>query len=249
MTHQRFSTVGAFSLAVAMGSACHGDGASTTDDGPGDDAATLADDSGDDAPDGSASADGPDSGVDDASDAGDDADTGGSTDDGSSDSGGIQPGECGAIATFEDGLAPTAEIHVATDGSDGGGCGSMESPCATIEGAAAQAAPVTAIRVHAGTYAGGMNLAGLAGSEGAPIWIGGAPVWFAQDAPEQSDPGLPVPESDGLVGVDPMLGEDRSIGADSPAAGAGLVVRGLRGDHRGECWGEPPSIGAFEVGG
>lgn len=72
-------------------------------------------------------------------------------------------------------------------------------------------------------------------------------LWYAADAPDQSDPGLPVPETGAVIGLDPGLADDRSITADSPAAGAGLEIAGLRGDHRGSCWATPPSIGAFEI--
>lgn len=85
------------------------------------------------------------------------------------------PGACGATPTFEDGQAPSAELHVATDGADGPGCGAADSPCATVGAAASQATPGTAIRVHAGTYAGGDFIAGLDGQADAPIWLGGAP--------------------------------------------------------------------------
>jgi hypothetical protein len=85
------------------------------------------------------------------------------------------PGACGATPTFEDGLVPTAELHVATDGADSPGCGAAAAPCATLEAAAAQATPGTAIRIHEGTYAGDGFIAGLTGQVDAPIWIGGAP--------------------------------------------------------------------------
>ncbi len=439
-----------------------------------------------------------------------DPDTGETTD-----TGDPPVGECGAIATFEDGATPSAELHVAVDGNDGGGCGAEASPCASIEGALAGASPGTAIRIHAGTYPGGAYVSGVAGTADAPIWIGGAPgearpvfegggtamqlsgvrylvlhdlevrnmsdnginvddggavddpeatrglvirgvfihdigtgnndclklsgvnefavvgnefsacggeaagsaidhvgchqgavafnhfhdlqasgnsvqtkggsedieihgnrfenageravnmggstgfeffrppldpnatnaeardirvtsnvfvgsfspvalvgctgclvanntmidpehwvfrvlqetestgeytfapsgentisnnvvvysralvgvvvnvgggtapetftfsnnLWYAEDAPEQSDPALPAPESGGLVGVDPLLADDFSIGADSPAAGAGVTIAGARGDHLGRCWADPPSIGAFEIEG
>lgn len=517
MTSGRPSPRRAFSLALALVSACGGGGSSDDgaaedgdtdlgDDGD-DDASASAEGSGDDDGDASASAD--DGSASASASAGDDDDG----DDDGGDTGDPPVGECGAIATIEDGATPSAEIHVATNGNDGGGCGAEGSPCATIQGALSQAGPGTAVRVHAGTYGGGMFLGGIAGSEGAPIWIGGAPgedrpvieggdvafqmsgaryvvvhdlevrnttidginvddggatedpdatrfvvlrglyihdvgtggnndclklsgvndfavidsefsgcggsgsaidmvgchhgvvayssfhdmaptsansvqtkggsedveiyantfenageralnmggatgfeffrppldpgsvnaeardiravanvfvgsdaplalvgctgclvahntivdpqhwvfrvlqetastgeyqfapsgdntvvdnvvvfsralvgvvvnvggdtapetftfsnnLWFAQDAPDQSDPGLPVAETDGLVAVDPGLAADHTIAADSPAAGAGAAVRGLRGDHRGDCWGDPPSIGAFEV--
>jgi hypothetical protein len=83
-------------------------------------------------------------------------------------------GACGEIVTFEDGKTPSAELHVATTGSASGD-GSANNPFATIEQAANAATPGTAIRVHAGTYAGDMYIANLAGTDNAPIWIGGAP--------------------------------------------------------------------------
>ncbi|MEZ4379817.1 MAG: right-handed parallel beta-helix repeat-containing protein [Nannocystaceae bacterium] len=83
--------------------------------------------------------------------------------------------ECGAPATFEDGKTPSTILHVATDGADGPDCGAEGSPCATLEGAAAKAAPGVAVQVHAGTYAADQYLSDLAGTADAPIWIGGAP--------------------------------------------------------------------------
>jgi len=85
------------------------------------------------------------------------------------------PGACGATPTFEDGLEPMSEIHVATDGADAPGCGAADAPCATLAAAAAQATPGTAIRIHEGTYAGDAFLADLVGQADAPIWLGGAP--------------------------------------------------------------------------
>jgi hypothetical protein len=81
---------------------------------------------------------------------------------------------CSAISTFEDGLFPTSELHVATTGNDITGNGSPGNPYASIEGAAGSAVPGMAIVVHEGTYAGGQYVANLTGLESAPIWIGGA---------------------------------------------------------------------------
>lgn len=86
----------------------------------------------------------------------------------------VPPGACGDISTFADGLTPAAELHVAEMGNDTTGDGSSSSPYATIEHAAGLATPGTAVVVHAGTYAGDAYIADLAGSAGAPIWIGGA---------------------------------------------------------------------------
>ena len=79
------------------------------------------------------------------------------------------------VLTFETGRQPAFEIHVAVDGQDDTGNGSPASPYASIERATQDAAPGAAIRLHAGTYAGGTYLEDLAGTEATPIWIGGAP--------------------------------------------------------------------------
>jgi len=79
------------------------------------------------------------------------------------------------VPTFETGKQPALEIHVAVGGHDDTGDGSAANPYASIERAAQDAAPGAAIRLHAGTYAGGTYLQDLAGTEAAPIWIGGAP--------------------------------------------------------------------------
>jgi hypothetical protein len=82
--------------------------------------------------------------------------------------------DCASTPTFEDGAAPTAFLHVAPGGDDSRGDGSEENPYATIERAAAEATPGTAVVVHAGTYPGDNWIEGLAGTAQAPIWIGGA---------------------------------------------------------------------------
>ena len=79
------------------------------------------------------------------------------------------------VPTFETGKQPAFEIHVAVDGQDDIGDGSVANPYASIERAAQDAIPGTAIRIHPGTYAGGTYLENLAGTDAAPIWIGGAP--------------------------------------------------------------------------
>lgn len=83
-------------------------------------------------------------------------------------------GECGAITTFENGLAPEREVHVAVDGSPDGD-GSVQDPVDTIERGLDLATPGTAVRIHAGTYAGGAYASSLQGTAEAPLWIGGAP--------------------------------------------------------------------------
>lgn len=84
-------------------------------------------------------------------------------------------GACGAITTFATGLSPTTERHVSPAGNDTTGDGSAGKPYKTIQKAAQNIQPGTAIRIHTGTYPGGTFLAGLSGTAAAPIWIGGAP--------------------------------------------------------------------------
>lgn len=109
------------------------------------------------------------------------------------DSGGLDGGDgdagtatCTAPATFADGKSPTAIVHVAPGGDDDTGDGTEGAPYATLERAAQDAAPGTAIRLHAGTYAGDQYLSDLRGTAEAPIWIGGAP---GQDRPVLSGGG------------------------------------------------------------
>jgi len=87
----------------------------------------------------------------------------------------VVPPRCDALPAFGRGLAPASEIHVATSGSDATGDGTLANPYASLGRAAQDATPGSAIRIHAGTYPGGTFLSDLAGTESAPIWIGGAP--------------------------------------------------------------------------
>lgn len=86
-----------------------------------------------------------------------------------------QTSVCGDIPTFDSGIAPMREIHVAVNGSNVTGDGSREHPYATIAFAARRAAPGDAVRVHPGEYAGGVYIENLRGQAVAPIWIGGLP--------------------------------------------------------------------------
>jgi len=72
-------------------------------------------------------------------------------------------------------------------------------------------------------------------------------LWFALDDPRRSAPDLPAGETGAVVGRDPGLRPDRSIGPGSPAAGAGLSPAPIAGDAGGRCYADPPSIGAFEA--
>lgn len=91
---------------------------------------------------------------------------------GSSGAAGAGP-QCEPITTFETGVEPSAVLHVATTGS-AQGTGTEQNPFGDIEAAVAAAEPGTAIRVHAGEYAGDIFLSDVVGMEQAPIWIGGA---------------------------------------------------------------------------
>ncbi len=86
-----------------------------------------------------------------------------------------EPLRCDRLEAFGRGLQPSAELHVATWGSNSAGDGSPGNPFATIARAAQDALPGTAIRVHPGSYAGGSYLTDLIGAVDAPIWIGGIP--------------------------------------------------------------------------
>jgi len=117
--------------------------------------------------------DAPEDGTAQDADAGLGDDTGPGDDAGPGDDGGDPGGtSCSEIVTFETGLTPTAEIHVAEGGN---GDGSAGNPYGSIERAVQDAGPGTAIRVHAGTYPGGVSISNLSGQPGTPIWIGGAP--------------------------------------------------------------------------
>jgi hypothetical protein len=77
-------------------------------------------------------------------------------------------------------------------------------------------------------------------------------LWYAHDEPGESGPeGLPVAESDGISAEDPELSDvgadDVAIASSSPAAGAGAPSANTAGDLLGNCFAEPPSIGAVEV--
>jgi len=80
---------------------------------------------------------------------------------------------CADPALWDEGLAPSNTVHVATTGADAPDCGAEATPCATLGAALAVTTPGTEIVMHAGNYAPDQFLE-VQGSEGAPIWIGGA---------------------------------------------------------------------------
>ncbi|MBC7773657.1 MAG: right-handed parallel beta-helix repeat-containing protein [Pyrinomonadaceae bacterium] len=104
---------------------------------------------------------------------------------------------CEALPTFDAGLFPTRELHVAPPplGNDQSGDGSAARPFATIRHAVGNAEPGTAVRVHPGSYAGGTFISEVRGLADAPIWIGGM-----GSKPGQPPAARPVIEggSDGL---------------------------------------------------
>jgi hypothetical protein len=75
-------------------------------------------------------------------------------------------------------------------------------------------------------------------------------LWYAHDNPAQSQPTLPVTETDGVVGEDPLFqnpaGGDYHLQSGSPAVGQGTPVAGVVHDYDGRAYHVPPSIGAFE---
>ena len=72
-------------------------------------------------------------------------------------------------------------------------------------------------------------------------------LWYAWDDPAQSQPALPVTETDGIYGQDPLFGPGYRIGPTSPATGTGESTQWTWGDFDGFCYADPPSRGAFEV--
>jgi Right handed beta helix region len=82
---------------------------------------------------------------------------------------------CSPEPTFVDERAPTVVRHVSTSGDEEHGDGSALRPFRTIERAARDARPGTAIHIHAGSYEGRTLLTDLHGTADAPIWIIGAP--------------------------------------------------------------------------
>jgi hypothetical protein len=97
--------------------------------------------------------------------------TGGSAGGGGS---GGAPGECGEFTTFDEGLTPSRQIFLDASAS-GPGDGSADDPYVELESALSDLTPGTALRIRPGTYTGGAFASGIAGTEAAPIWIGGVP--------------------------------------------------------------------------
>lgn len=75
-------------------------------------------------------------------------------------------------------------------------------------------------------------------------------LWYAHDQPSNSEPDLPAPEIDPVIGQDPLLvdpaADNYRVMTGSPAIGAGRTPPPLAGDAAGVCYKEPPTIGAYE---
>ncbi len=75
-------------------------------------------------------------------------------------------------------------------------------------------------------------------------------LWYAFNNPAQSSPGLPAPETDGIIGLNPALldepAQDYRLSPSSPAITAGPLPLRATADHPGACFASPPSIGAYE---
>lgn len=73
-------------------------------------------------------------------------------------------------------------------------------------------------------------------------------LFYAYDNPGASAPNPPGSETGSLIGLDPLIaGPGYAIGPTSPAAGAGADIDPALADLDGECFAQPPSIGAREV--
>ncbi len=75
-------------------------------------------------------------------------------------------------------------------------------------------------------------------------------LWYAYDNPARSQPVLPVSETGGISGQNPLLvdpaGGDGHLQSGSPAIGHGTPEAGVVFDMDGRWYNLPPSIGAFE---
>ena len=72
-------------------------------------------------------------------------------------------------------------------------------------------------------------------------------LWYAYDSPSQSEPTLPVTESNGIYGVEPIFTTDYQVSGASPAVAAGVPTQWTWGDLCGRCFADQPTIGAYEV--
>lgn len=74
-------------------------------------------------------------------------------------------------------------------------------------------------------------------------------LWFDHNAPDRSRPTLPLPETNGLYGLDPHFTDvaagDYSLAAGSPALGKGKKLSNVRADLQGRCYDDAVTMGAF----
>jgi hypothetical protein len=75
-------------------------------------------------------------------------------------------------------------------------------------------------------------------------------LWYAFNQPNQSQPSLPSPETNGVYTLNPLFvnaaAGDFSVLTNSPAAGKGKELTGVRADALERCYANPPTIGAYE---
>ncbi len=81
-------------------------------------------------------------------------------------------GSCDPIKTFAEGKSPTRELFVSAS-ADSRGDGSRANPFQSVARALQLLRPGDAIRLLPGTYPGGISIGNIAGTDAAPIWIGG----------------------------------------------------------------------------
>jgi hypothetical protein len=76
-------------------------------------------------------------------------------------------------------------------------------------------------------------------------------LWHAHDQPNQSTPSLPVNEDNPVIGVDPRFSDaatgNFTLTSGSPAIGQGTALHEAPADSLGQCFSNPPAIGAFEA--
>lgn len=75
-------------------------------------------------------------------------------------------------------------------------------------------------------------------------------LWYAHNNPAQSQPNLPVTETNGLVGQNPLLVNPAAgnyhLQDHSPAIGQGQLLSGIVYDYDGRPYNIPSSLGAYE---
>ncbi len=76
-------------------------------------------------------------------------------------------------------------------------------------------------------------------------------LWYAFNQPNQSQPSLPSPETNGVYALNPLFvnapAGDFAVVSNSPAVGRGRKLPNVRADLRERCYAAPPTIGAFEA--